>query len=62
MHLPTFYIGYMVPVRFSRATYPVTEGVNFVAITLEALASHAFPLVVHVSTQDGNAHCECVMH
>ena len=58
--LSTFDIDVLVPVRFSPASYFVTEGVNTVAvITLEALANHTNSFTVVVATQNGTALSEC---
>ena len=53
-------IEYEIPVRFSHATYNVTEGqgVSYVPITLEVLEDRTFSFKVSVSTRDGSAEGE----
>ena len=48
-----------VPVKFSAATYYVTEGQSTVEITLEALVYPTNAFTVNVVTRDGTALGEC---
>ena len=61
-HLTSFSvcIEYEIPVRFSNATYEVTEGegVTYLRITLEVLEGRTFSFKVGVSTRDGSAEGE----
>ena len=48
-----------VPVKFSAATYYVTEGQSTVDITLEALVNSTNAFTVNVITRNGTALGEC---
>ena len=61
IHHCLFCIEHVIPVRFSHATYNVTEGVGvtYLRIALEVLKDRTFSFKVRVSTQDGSAEGEC---
>ena len=60
LHNIIFHIESLVPVRFTQATYNVSEGVNAnTVITVESIRNHDFPFTVFVVTRDGSARGEC---
>ena len=52
-------IEYEIPVRFSQATYTVTEGVGYVPITLEVLEVRTFSFNICISLRFGSAEGGC---